>query len=219
MTKGFRGVIFATKKSLLLMKKLLLIYAMGATVLLFAGAIILRRSHIENARLSNNIEALTSETTLYKTRCDESAASVVALQLELDEYRKQRARDTKRIKALGVKLRRVESIAAAASQTTLDISAPLRDTIFIEKLLPDTAALFCWEDAWVRLEGTIRNDTVECHIESVDTLRQVVHRVPRRFWFIRYGTKAIRQEITSSNPHSHIVYAEYIELPKRRQKR
>ena len=192
---------------------------MGATLLLIVGAAIVRHFHIENARLSNNIEALTSETTLYKTRCDESAASVVALQLELDEYRKQRARDTKRIKALGVKLRRVESIATTASHSALDIVSPLRDTIFIERVLPDTAKLFSWRDNWVRLEGMIRNDTVKCHIESVDTLRQVIHRVPRRFWFIRYGTKVIRQEITSSNPHNRIVYAEYIELPKRRQKR
>ena len=192
---------------------------MGTTLLLIVGAAIVRHFHIENARLSNNIEALTSETTLYKTQCDESAASVVALQLELDEYRKQHAHDTKRIKALGVKLRRVESIATTASQSALDIVSPLRDTIFIERVLSDTAKLFSWRDDWVRLEGMIRNDTVKCHIESVDTLRQVIHRVPRRFWFIRYGTKVIRQEITSSNPHNRIVYAEYIELPKRRQKR
>ena len=192
---------------------------MGTTLLLIVGAAIMRHFHIENARLSNNIEALTSETTLYKTQCDESAASVVALQLELDEYRKQHAHNTKRIKALGVKLRRVESIATTASQSALDIVSPLRDTIFIERVLSDTAKLFSWRDNWVRLEGMIRNDTVKCHIESVDTLRQVIHRVPRRFWFIRYGTKVIRQEITSSNPHNRIVYAEYIELPKRRQKR
>ena len=201
------------------MKKLLLIYAMGTTLLLIVGAVIVRHSHIENARLSNNIEALISETTLYKTQCDESAASVIALQLELDEYRKQHAHDTKRIKALGVKLRRVESATTTASQSSLNIVSPLRDTLFIDKLLPDTAKLFSWRDSWVHLEGVIRNDTVECHIESVDTLRQVIHRVPRRFWFIRYGTKVIRQEITSSNPHNRIVYAEYIELPKRRQKR
>ena len=118
-----------------------------------------------------------------------------------------------------MKLRRVESATTTASQSSLNIVSPLRDTLFLDKLLPDTAKLFNWRDSWIHLEGVIRNDTVECHIESVDTLRQVIHRVPRRFWFIRYGTKVIRQEITSSNPHNRIVYAEYIELPKRRQKR
>ena len=53
-----------------------------------------------------------------------------------------------------------------------------------------------------------------CRVESVDTLRQVVHRVPRRFLFIRFGTKAVRQEIVSSNPHTRIVYAEYVRFAK-----
>ena len=53
-----------------------------------------------------------------------------------------------------------------------------------------------------------------CRIESVDTLRQIVHRVPRRFLFIRFGTKAVRQEIVSSNPHTRIVYAEYVRFVK-----
>jgi hypothetical protein len=96
---------------------------------------------------------------------------------------------------------------------------PLRDTVFVEKLLPDTTSIFRWSDDWVRVKGIARNNVVECTIESVDTLRQVIHRVPRRFLFFRYGTRAIRQEIVSSNPHTRIVYADYIELPKRRRRR
>ncbi len=53
---------------------------------------------------------------------------------------------------------------------------------------------------------------VNCKVQSVDTLIQVVHRVTRQFWFIKWGTKAIRQDIVSKNPHSQIVYTEYIEL-------
>lgn len=51
-------------------------------------------------------------------------------------------------------------------------------------------------------------------IESRDTLRQIVHRIPRRFLFIRWGTKALRQEIISSNPHTRIVYSEYIRIER-----
>ena len=76
-----------------------------------------------------------------------------------------------------------------------------------------------FDDESVRLmsvEGEICGREVSCHIESVDTLHQVVHRVPRRFLGIPYGTKAIRQEITSSNPHTTVVYSEYIDLRRRR---
>lgn len=201
------------------MKKLLLIYAMGATLLAIVCGALLHRTHAEVARLRNNNEALSSENSLYHTRLNESAASVAALQLEIDEYKEQRTRDIAHIKALGVRLRRVESVATSATQSEIEISAPLHDTIYVENILPDTVSIFRWSDDWVRIEGAIRNGHAECRIESVDTLRQVIHRVPRRFLFFRYGTKAIRQEIISSNPHTRIVYADYIELPKRRKRR
>ena len=197
------------------MKKSLLIYAMGATLLLIAFGVVLHHRATEIARLRNNCEALSSETKLYKTRLNESAASVVALQLDLDEYREQHRRDVKRIRSLGVRLRRVESVAKSATESEVQFVAPRRDTI----ILHDTLSLFRWSDAWMQVEGAIRGEEVECKIESVNTLHQIVHRVPHRFWFIRYGTKAIRQEIVSSNPHTKIVYTEYIELPKRRKKR
>lgn len=201
------------------MKKLLFYYSVAATLLLIIGGLYLRHSTREVVRLRNNNEALSSETKLYKTRFDESAASVVAMQLKIEEYRKQHAEDLKRIRELGVRLRRVESIATSASQTKIEVSTPIHDTIFLDRLLPDTATLFRWSDSWVHIEGLIRNGNAECHIESVDTLRQVIHRVPRSWWFIRYGTKAIRQEISSSNPHTQIVYSKYIELPKRHRHR
>ena len=53
-----------------------------------------------------------------------------------------------------------------------------------------------------------------CSIACIDTLRQVVHRIPRRFLFIRWGTKALRQEIVSTNPHTRIVYAEYVKIER-----
>ena len=197
------------------MKRLLLIYAMGATLLLIVGVAMLRHRRNEMERLQNHNEALTSETEFYKSRYDESAASVVAMQLQLAEFREQHARDAKRIKVLGLRLRRVESTSTVATKSKVEFVAPRHDTI----ILHDTLSLFRWEDEWVKVEGLVRGEWVECKVESVDTLRQIVHRVPHRFWFIRYGTKAIRQEITSSNPHSRIVYAEYIELPKRLRRR
>ena len=197
------------------MKKFLLIYAMGATLLLIACVAIMRHNHGEVLRLRNNNEALASETTLYKSKLEESAASVVALQLELNEFRKRSSRDAKRIRDLGIRLRRVESVAKMAAESSVKFEVPLRDTL----ILHDTVSLFRWNDSWVRVEGVIHKGIAECSVESVDTLHQIVHRVPRRFLFLRYGTKAIRQEVISSNPHSRIVYAEYIELPKRRKRR
>ena len=113
----------------------------------------------------------------------------------------------------------VQQIATTAAESEVAVSAPLRDTIIIRKSIIDTLSHFAWSDKWVSIEGLINGEKVDCRIESIDTIRQIIHRVPRRFLFIPYGTKAIRQEVVSSNPHTHIVYSEYIELPKRRRKR
>ena len=137
-----------------------------------------------------------------------------------------RAKDAQYIRNLGIKIRRLESVATTLSESALHITAPLRDTI-IERdtillcdtiRLRDTIRLFRWEDSWVKIEGSIAEDEITCKVESIDTLRQIVHRIPRRFLFIRYGTTAIRQEIISSNPHTQIVYSEYIELSRRRKR-
>jgi hypothetical protein len=56
---------------------------------------------------------------------------------------------------------------------------------------------------------------LESRIARRDTLVQLVHRVPRKFLFIPFGTKAIRQEVTTKNPHTEITYTEYIVLRRR----
>ena len=65
------------------MRKLLLYYSIVATLLFIVCVVLLRHRNTEVARLRNNNEALTSETYLYKTQLNESAASVVALQLRI----------------------------------------------------------------------------------------------------------------------------------------
>ena len=197
------------------MNNFLSLYAAVATLLLIIFGTALRHKSSEVTRLDNNCKALTSEVETYQTRLDESAASVIALQLEVDEYREQHKQDLKRIRSLGVRLRRVESVSKSATKSEVHYIAPQRDTVIVH----DTVSVFRWSDGWTSAEGVIRNGEVECKVESIDTLRQVIHRVPRRFGLLRYGTKAIRQEILSSNPNTRVVYTEYIELPKRRKKR
>ena len=201
------------------MRKILFYYSLGATLALIVCGLIIRHTSGEVVRLRHNQEALTSELTTYRTRLSASAASVQALQLRLDEFREARERDAAHIKALGIKLRRVESSMKLSTSTRLDVRTRVQEVPILKDTLGavvrDTVRLFRWSDAWVSVEGEICRGEVACHIESVDTLHQVVHRVPRRFLGIPYGTKAIRQEIVSSNPHTKVVYAEYIELSRR----
>lgn len=204
------------------MRKILFYYSLGATIALIVGVAVLRRALNEVDRLENNQEVLSSEVKLYRTRYDESVASVQSLRVRLDEMRQLHEEDVKRIRDLGIKLRRVESLTSSMSATEVEVQTVKRDTVVEREVLGivvrDTLSLFSWSDAWVSVEGEISGSDVRCSVRSVDTLRQIVYRIPRRFLGIPYGVKALRQEIISSNPHTRIVYTEYIELQRRRGK-
>ena len=183
------------------MKKYLFAYAVLATALLFFTC---RHYRAENRRLVENQTALTADVTRYRTRLGAEAASVQALRLRCGEFETLRAADAEQIRRLGIRLRRLEAAAKAVAVTDAEIRTPLRDTV----------RMFRWRDPWISVEGRIGRDSAACRIRSVDTLRQAVHRIPRRFLFIRWGTKALRQEIVSTNPHTRIVYAEYVKIER-----
>ncbi len=191
------------------MRKYLAIYAIVATAVIVVGAKYLLK---ENARLENNNYALIESVKTYRTKADESAASVQVLRLKVGEYEELRAADAERIRKLKIKLKRLESASKSVTKTAVDITVPLRDTVILRDTLRlhDTVRLFRWRDSWVTVDGVIDNDSVSCSVSSVDTLHQIIHRIPRRFLFFRYGTKAIRQEIVSSNPHTEVVYSEVV---------
>lgn len=173
----------------------------------------------EKERLTGNQEALMDEVQYYQDEAGRNAASVQRLELSKAELEAYNGELTKRIEDLNIKLKRVQSATTTATQTNVEIKTIIKDTIIYR----DTGMLVLpaikWQDPWVNVDGIIKPDsTVDLSIHSVDTLFQVVHRVPKKFLFIRYGTKAIRQEITSSNPHTKIVYSEYIELKRRKKK-
>ncbi len=204
------------------MKKYLFLYAAVVTAVCVWA---FRHYYAENQRLRQSITALSSSEMHYRTRAGEEAASVQVLRLRLSEFEQLHRTDAERIRQLGIRLRRVEARATTAVETRVDQLVPLYDTVVVRPrdtallvrdtaLLRDTLRTFRWNDPWVELAGVIRRDSVACRIRSVDTLRQVVHRIPHRFLFFRWGTKSLRQEITSANPHTRIVYAEYIKIER-----
>ena len=200
------------------MKKYLFLYAVVLTAATFWG---MRHYRAEIGRLRQNQTALTAQIDYHRTQSGALAATTQALQLRCSEYEQLRAEDARRIRALGIKIRRLEAASTLVAAQNVDLVTPLRDTVFVRVrdtlLVRDTVRLFRWNDAWCSVEGAVGPDSVVCRVESVDTLRQIVHRVPRRFLFIRWGTKAIRQEIVPANPHTRIVYAEYVQIYKGRK--
>lgn len=167
-------------------------------------------------RLKGNQTALLSDVEYYKSESGRYASSVQALQLSKSELEKHCANLKKTVDDLNLKVKRIQSASTTATKTEVEIKTEVRDSIVYRDRL-DTLKRITFKDPWVRLDGTIEKDTFTGEINVCDTLVQIVHRVPKRFWFIKWGTKAIRQEIRTSSPYTKIVYSEYIELKKKKR--
>ena len=172
----------------------------------------------EATRLKANMEALCDTIHLYRTALGHSAASARELRLTVRELRRERDEAVREIGALNIKLRRVTQYSRSVALTHLCPTLPLapqRDRSGDRVTPAVTARVATWEDGHIAVRGTVREDSLTVEVRSIDTLRQVVHRVPRRFLGIPFGTKYLRQEITSSNPHTQLVYSEYIKVERR----
>lgn len=168
----------------------------------------------ENDRLQGNNEALMENVVIYMDAADHSAASVQMLELEKGELEKNYQDVCQRAKDLGLQVKRLQAASKTETQTEIPIQTIVKDSIIYRNGVLDSLKRIEWRDPWVSVEGTLKKDSLDLNVSSVDTIYQFIHRVPHKFWFIKWGCKAIRQEITTSNPHTRITYTEYIELKK-----
>jgi hypothetical protein len=170
-------------------------------------------------RLSDNQHALMTDVQYYRTSDSLSAASVERLTLTNKELKESHAKLAGDIENLNLKLKRIQSISNTATETKYEFKTQFRDSIVVRYVdsIPqiDTVRCVKYANAYIDFLGCIRSgDWLNVNIQTYDTLQTIVHRIPRKFLFFRWGTKAIRQEVVSRNPYSNITYTEYIELKK-----
>lgn len=201
------------------MKRYLIIALLVLNCLMLIQAAALRAERAERKRVQSNNEVLTDSVEFYRTASGKHAASRQVLELRTGELEQYNAQLAAQVREMRIKTRRLEAAASTVTATVVEPRTRFRDTVIYREpeagpVIQSLAKVFRWADSWVTVEGLIDGDSVRCAVRSIDTLQQIVHRVPRRFLFIRWGTKAIRQEVVSSNPHTNIIYTEYIEFKR-----
>ena len=197
------------------MNKYLIITIIALLCVILAGHNYIDRLQSERDRLEGNQAVLLDSARYYRTESERNAASVQRLLLTKDELNSQCNELLTVIDDLNLKLKRVNSISTTATTTEASIRTEVRDSILRSDTTWTKIHYFRWKDPWLQISGIIHpNRIADILVTSRDTLHQVIHRVPKKFWFIKFGCKAIRQEITNSNPHSNIVYSRYVELKK-----
>lgn len=179
---------------------------------LIAAVIGLRKERAEKERFKANQTALLAQVDTLTTENGKHAADVLKLTLTANELRKSNAQLKATADELGIKLKRVQSASTSATKTEIKVVTQVRDSIVYRDSIITPIKAFSWRDAWTDVNGVIERDSVDLSIQSVDTLTTIVHKVPHKFWFIKWGCKAIKQTVVSSNPHTKITYTEYIEV-------
>lgn len=168
-------------------------------VLLHNGRVEIGRT--QSGRPRTSVSAITLKTSDLKRNPD-SLLAVNRKELKIKNSRIMAAATTSTTTKVDVKA----AIQAVPHDTCSLLSGPYRP--------PDVSQTVSWSDPWITLRGEIGGDSIQMHIESRDTLQMIVHRVPKKFLFFRYGTKGVRMEVVGQNPHSQLSYPKVIMFRK-----
>lgn len=174
---------------------------------------------------NQNILLHNGKVDIKRTNTGLSQASVTALTLRSSEFRQSGDTLLQVAKAAGIKTSRISEAATASTTTSVEFKTRIfqtivhdtvRDTVArsLTTFLPSRQLQLSWNDPWVSLSGTIADSIFHGSLTSNDTLDIIVHRVPRRFLFFRFGYKQVRMDIISRNPHTRLTYARYYQLVK-----
>lgn len=175
-----------------------------------------KRLQQDNERLSANIASMSAGTQQYKTEAGKQAARAQQLELTAGELKQHCADLQARLNDMGIKNKYLQRAVYASTQMSAKVDTVVRDSIvYVPQLARlDTLQVLQWADAWVRLNGTIHAGRFSGSITSQDTITVAVHKVPKKFLFIKWGTKRIDVSVASSNPHTIINEVKCVEIRK-----
>jgi len=169
----------------------------------------------ERIRLDGNQATLLEDAHRYKTKDSLNVLSIGKLELTKSEFKQYKEESAETIEDLNIKLRRVQSVQNTKTVTKIEFKTVMKDSlVIVDNIVRDTLKCMEYKNAFVDFSACFVGDSLEASILIPVNLTQVIHRVPKKFWFIPYGTKAIKQEIFSDNPYTTISYSEYIEFKK-----
>ncbi|PTL32413.1 histidine kinase [Prevotella sp. oral taxon 376] len=203
---------------------LMLVFA-GLAVLAFRAYCDMKADR-DRLRENQNLLLHNGVVEITQTNAGRSHASTPAITLRPEEFRKSGDTLAKVSRQVDIKPSRISGAATAATSTRADIEAPLTsvqaDELTSEPVdsqatrppVHPSTRCFSWHDPWLSLSGCVSDSVFRGTVSATDTLDIIVHRVPKRFLFFRFGCREVRMDIISRNPHTRLTYARYYRLIK-----
>ncbi len=169
----------------------------------------------ERDRYRSNTEALLSDMKRMRIDSATVAVDVKGLRLSVEEFKRLRAEDAEKIKAMGVKIRTLQAAARHDIVVAGPIDAAVKDTIVIR----DTAALVRRKiemiTPHIRLTGLIEDGRLKGEIRIPVTLRQVVWIEYKRRWLFWKKGESDTPDYIERQSLCGDQYSEYILVQKR----
>lgn len=164
-----------------------------------------QKSNIE--RLTNNQEILTSEIVNFKTKDSLNAATIKSLVVTVDEFKKINSDNKSTIDDLNIKYKRLLKVNQTITQEKQDLLLNKRiDTLFVKDTIIKTISAN-YRSPYLDLDIYDLGNQYNIKYQSRDTIDQILENIPKKFWFIRYGTKGFKTTYINRNPNSKIVGA------------
>ena len=190
-----------------------------STILFLLGGIVwLQHRHAlylteERDRFRMNNTALLSGVKRMQIDSATMALETKVLRLTVDEYKEFRAKDAEIIRRLGIKVKKLEVAARHKIEVKVPVDAVIQVTLIIHDSISLTKQKVEMVTPHIKLTALIEGDHLRGDIKIPVTFHQAVW-VEYKGWWLWKRIKAIRQTISSDNPHVEIKYSEYIQIRK-----
>ncbi len=164
----------------------------------------------EKNRLEGSWKAANQQIVYFKAKNGNLAAKNDALLLKYRELKDVYPDIISEIKNLKVNPRQVEHFSETVIHQQKDIVTTLKDSMIYDTV---PVRVFNYSDEFYTVNGLAVGDTQEVHIESRDSLIQVVFKGERvKPWLWIFSRRKLQQVVSCKNPNSKIGYSRSILL-------
>lgn len=183
----------------------IIMLGMVCTISFQAKYIKKQKANIE--RLDGNVTALTTDINHFKVNDSLNAATIQSLNIIVSEFKDMNVEAKKTIDALNIKYKRLLKVNQTITQENQDLLLNKTiDTLILKDTIVKTVSA-SYRSPYLDLDIYDLGNQYQVRYESRDTIDQILENIPKKFLFIRYGTKGFKTTYVNRNPNAKIVGA------------
>lgn len=185
----------------------LFIIMLGMVCTISFQAKYIKKQKADIERLDGNVTALTTDINHFKVNDSLNAATIQSLNITISEFKDMNIEAKKTIDALNIKYKRLLKVNQTITQENQDLLLNKTiDTLILKDTIVKTVSA-SYRSPYLDLDIYDLGNQYQVRYESRDTIDQILENIPKKFLFIRYGTKGFKTTYVNRNPNAKIVGA------------